>query len=207
MQCNAGLIYSSKYQMCQKGVPRVDHASKKICQKINCDKTPNEYILFPANPAYYAQCSNVGGIQSMVMHKCDDVDNTVYDIARGVCVYKCKAAGYFADPLDCTAYYFCDGWIKYESNRMTCPGGFYFDGTAACISSMAHCPPGSTPTTTTTTITPPNNGGPQISTTPARSYQMIAQADAETTSKSPIFPSYSLWKHKGKYSIRMGKFV
>lgn len=207
---------------------RVDHASKKICQKISCDQKPNDYISFPANPAFYAECRNVNGMQTMTMYKCDDVQNQVFDVKLGMCIFNCKSAGFFPDPLDCTAYYQCSGWIKFKFTRVVCPAGQFFYETG-CTDDMGNCenPPVDPTITTPTTSnpTPPTYTTPTSTTDPEMPpitvlyegstinsgnsliFDQLFGPTTKPTRKPSTFPFYSLWKHKGKYSIRLAKFL
>lgn len=185
-------------------MPRVDHGSRKICQKITCNNKPNGYILFPANPAFYAYCSNDGGVEKMTMYKCDDVNNYVFDLSSQQCIFNCKSVGFFPDPQNCSSYYFCEGWIKFKFTRLHCSEGQYFNGTG-CVYGMNCGNPTEPPVTDPPTTVDPNQPPTFESSTSSlflhldQLFHMIKK-----TTKSP-FPNYPLWKHKGKYSIRVAK--
>lgn len=187
---------------------------------------PNGYVSFPANPKFYANCTNDGGVQNMTMYKCDD--GYIFDISSKKCIFECISAGYFTDPLNCTGYYFCEGWIKFKSTRFTCPTGQYFDG-MRCVDGMDCGAPTTTPPYEGPPVsTPPDEGPPVV--TPPYEGPPVEDPDAPpvvdsealtigfdspndqghvvktTTTRPSTFP-FSIWKHKGKYSIRLAKFL
>lgn len=126
--------------MCQIGVPRFGHSSRHICKIINCDKVENEFVIFPANPAFYAFCSVSNcNVKQIFMYKCENEETHIFDLKTRSCVFNCKSSGYFADSYDCSAYYICNGKRTFTSQRINCPVGFYFNGTA-CVNSTKHCP-------------------------------------------------------------------
>lgn len=129
----------------------------RICQKISCDRVANDFISFPANPAFYAFCFvSDTGVRQTYMYKCDDEVNEIFDLKMKMCRFNCRSAGYFADPLDCNSYYICNG-LRLSARHVHCPPNYYFNGTV-CLNSKAHCPAGSiveigTSTSSTTMLT------------------------------------------------------
>ncbi|KAJ6642025.1 Immunoglobulin A1 protease, partial [Pseudolycoriella hygida] len=151
--CDSGFIFDSKNNDCVRGVPRADHASKKICRKISCDTTLKGYILFPANPTFYAYCSR----GFMILYKCKD--HEVFDIRSEKCIFECTSAGSFVDPADCTVYHICKGTHKFKLVTMNCEAGQYYDGTSCVPGKCDDIPtePNPTPSIPPTTPTPPTS--------------------------------------------------
>lgn len=133
-------------------IPRPSN-NQKICQKISCDGVENDFVIFPANPAFYAYCfTSATGVQHTYMYKCDDEINKVFDIKTKKCRFNCKSIGYYADPFDCSSYYICNG-LKFASRHVHCPHNYFFNGTV-CLNSKTHCPAGSIVVNDKTTTTP-----------------------------------------------------
>ncbi|XP_037024297.1 uncharacterized protein LOC119066119 [Bradysia coprophila] len=136
--CPRGHIFDSKTKVCG----RKSSNSESICQKISCDGATNDFVAFTANPTFYAYCfTSATGVHHTYMYKCDDEINKMFDVSIKKCRFNCKAIGYYADPMDCSSYYICNG-LKFASRRVHCPPNYYFNGTV-CLNSKAHCPIGS----------------------------------------------------------------
>lgn len=194
MSCDAGYIFDSKTNGCVRGTPRIDHASKKICRKISCDNRPNGYILFPANPAFFAYCSN----GTILMYKCPG--NEIFDLSANGCVFKCESAGLFPDRLNCTAYYKCEGMIIFKQTKLYCAEGHYFDG-MNCVAGTAECGGTDGPTTEGSTEDPSDGS----TSTPFLEKSAPILIDDKIVSYSSHLPFKYTWKHKGKYSHRLAK--
>jgi len=148
-ECPRGRIFDSKLKLCVHISP-LNINNRRICQKINCNRVTNNFILYPTNPAFYAYCFvSATGVRQTYMYKCDDDTNKIFDLKTNTCRFNCKSIGYFADPSDCSSYYICNG-LKFASRHVHCPPNYYFNGTV-CLNSKAHCAPGSIPSMTTTT--------------------------------------------------------
>lgn len=146
-------VYNSKLKMCQTGhTTKFGHFfTRKICDKIDCDKKENEFVLFTANPAFYAFCSVSNcNVKQIFMYKCDDEETHIFDLQTRSCIFNCQSAGYFADSFNCSVYHICNGKRFFTSQRVHCPPGFYFNGTA-CVNSSKHCLSGSVNATAITT--------------------------------------------------------
>lgn len=127
---------------------------QRICQKTSCDRVTNDFITVPANPAFYAYCFvSATGERHTYLYKCDDEINKVFDLNTKTCKFNCKSIGYYADPLDCSAYYICNG-PKFSYRHVHCPNNYYFNG-SVCLNSTVHCPPGSIVNITTSPTTTP----------------------------------------------------
>lgn len=63
----------------------------------------NKFLPFPHNPAYCAFC----GVP-IIMFKCADEQNYIYDPSVNECVYNCKYTGYFIDSSNCSQYFICE---------------------------------------------------------------------------------------------------
>lgn len=231
-ECPGGKIFDSKLKSC---VPRPLNY-QRICKKISCDNVKNDFVIFPANPAFYAYCfMSAAGVPHTYMYKCDDEANKVFDIRTKKCRFNCKSTGYYADPSDCSSYYICNG-PKYASRYVHCPVNYFFNGTA-CLNSQAHCPTGSIVTATTAIPVPIVNNSmaadelshastisapvtdevtdattlsmseSSITETSTTSESMTMQTDALQMDMSTKRPSGAIWKHMGLISVRVGRFL
>lgn len=120
------------------------------CNKIDCSKKPNGFIVYPSNPAYYAYCAlGSNGQITTYMFVCDFPTFQIFDATVGVnqCIYNCKSTGYFQDPADCKGYYYCSA-AKAKPTLLTCEDPYVFDGTG-CNKDATTCkfpPPAAAPT-------------------------------------------------------------
>lgn len=147
--CSRGRIFNSRLKKCVRKTTQ----HEEICKEMSCDGVINDFITFPSNQAFYSYCfTSATGVQQMYMYKCDDEINKVFDLTNKKCRFNCKSIGYFADPLDCNAYYICNG-LKFASRYVHCPPNYYFNG-SACVNSKAHCPEGSIVNVNVTTLIP-----------------------------------------------------
>ncbi|KAG4080385.1 hypothetical protein HA402_010453 [Bradysia odoriphaga] len=146
--CPRGHIFDSKTKVCG---PKSSN-SESICKQISCDGATNDFVAFTANPTFYAYCfTSAAGIHHTYMYKCDDEINKMFDVTIKKCRFNCKSIGYYADPMDCSSYYICNG-LKFASRRVHCPPNYFFNGTV-CLNSKAHCPIGSIIASSTATPT------------------------------------------------------
>lgn len=130
--------------------------SNSLCQTVNCSiKQHNKFIPFTQNPAYYAFC----GVP-IVMFKCADERNYVFDTSVNDCVYNCRQAGYFIDPANCAQYFICEK-SGAQGILQKCPYNFKFNG-VGCVESRdcINVPDPIWSTTTPWTVTPTDEQTP-----------------------------------------------
>lgn len=119
IQCPANHVYAINTKTC---VPNKRNGPNGICEKINCSKMDNHFISYSSNPGYYAFCS-----VPIIMFKCVDEENFLFDIKTNKCRFNCKKSGYFADRLTCGKYFICER-AGGEAIEQDCPEDHIFDG-------------------------------------------------------------------------------
>ncbi|KAJ6649099.1 hypothetical protein Bhyg_04332 [Pseudolycoriella hygida] len=131
-QCPTGFVFNSKLNICQKGTTP--------CSKIDCSKATaaKPHIVYASNPAYYAYCTNVLGLITTYMFKCEFEQFEIFDTTLGNCRYNCNGKGYFQNPNDCNQYYYCSATNAKPSDPLECPAGYVFDGTG-CNKDATKC--------------------------------------------------------------------
>lgn len=179
--------------MCQTSALKFGHsqlATRKMCEKIDCDTVENEFVIYSANPAFYAFCSVSCGVKQTFMYKCENEETHIFNKESRNCIYDCKSSGYFADSSDCSTYYICNGKRSFTVQQVKCPPEFYFNGTA-CVNSTKHCALGSiisTPiesSTSSQTQTTSENVSNPI-TTQISPFSEQSSAESTTTSETSI---------------------
>lgn len=115
-------MFNSQLNVCQKG--------SQPCSKIDCSKATaaKPYVVYASNKAYYAYCSNNGGVMQPIMFKCALDLYQVFDLTVNDCIYNCKAKGNFQDPENCNQYYYCSG-VSAKPTLLKCPTNYVFNGT------------------------------------------------------------------------------
>lgn len=135
-KCPADTVYNSFTNMC---VSR----TKYSCNVVDCPKGTMGWVLYKANPAFYAYCTN-GPTAEIYMYSCKDTLNEIYDLSIASCRYNCAKAGNFADRTNCNGYYTCKYTSgKWVATKQTCPVGYAFkngacvsEGGVACVSEI-----------------------------------------------------------------------
>lgn len=108
------------------------------CNKIDCSKKPNTFIVYPGNPAYYAYCYlGSNGQITTYMFVCDFPAFQIFDSTLNQCIYNCKSTGYFQDPSNCNGYLYCSA-AKAKPTSLSCETAYVFDGTG-CNKDAATC--------------------------------------------------------------------
>lgn len=149
LQCDQSkkFVFSMDRKLC---VPKTSNA---LCQTINCEKNTNKFISYPKNPGYYAFCG-----PSIVMFKCLDDENQVFNATSNECEYNCKQAGYFIDRTSCEDYYICQRiGGKWTASKESCPTGYKFDGKGCVYAPNCKPPITPIPEETSTTDPPPSS--------------------------------------------------
>lgn len=126
-ECPVGFVYDSLVDRCAASTARTVVPAVP-CNKLDCSKKPNGFLVYPGNPAYYAYCAlETTGKITTYMFKCDYPTFQIFDLVSNQCIYDCKASGYYQDPADCNGYYYCSA-AKANPIRATCTPTYVFDG-------------------------------------------------------------------------------
>lgn len=200
-KCPNGRIFDSKSKLC---VPRSVN-NQRICRKISCNNVKNDFLVFPANPAFYAYCfTSATGVHHTYMYKCDDEINKVFDVDTKKCRFNCKSRGYYSDPFDCSSYYICNG-LKFASRHVHCPPNYFFNGTV-CLNSMAHCPVGSILNMTSSTPIPIANmslAADEISHTSEPMTEEVTDATTLSFSESTVIETSTTYELTTMHTVPM----
>lgn len=123
----SGFTYNSLTKQCKRRVLPSD------CSTVNCASNPDQYVIYPADPSYYALCLVTDGAITPIIFKCVDPEQFVQSQRR--CVFQCKKEGRVADAKDCTRYYECyRNGLSYITMHQKCLTGFKFDADAnGCV--------------------------------------------------------------------------
>ncbi|XP_049807795.1 peritrophin-44-like isoform X3 [Schistocerca nitens] len=106
------------------------------CVEFRC--TSEGWFADPANCSRYYYCSRDGSGYVKTHVVCPDgshFDSSVGGCMMGLCTtvcpgssssdFRCPSSGFFADPLSCSSYYYCDSNL--EATHVVCPDGSHFD--------------------------------------------------------------------------------
>lgn len=102
------------------------------CNTIDCNNVKNAITVLNRNEAFFAFCIS-GPKAEILMYKCFDIQNEIYDISASTCRYNCKNWGTFPDRTNCNGYISCahiDG--RWRATKQQCAPGNQFKGNA-CI--------------------------------------------------------------------------
>jgi len=137
-QCPSGFVFDSVNNICAASTARTAAATVP-CNKIDCSKKPNGFIVYPGNAAYYAYCAlgSTGQITTY-MFMCEFPSSQIFDSTAYQCIFNCKAKGNFQDPADCAGYYYCSAAKDTKPVQLTCETGYVFDG-VGCNKDAATC--------------------------------------------------------------------
>ncbi|XP_047111973.1 uncharacterized protein LOC124788734 [Schistocerca piceifrons] len=115
------------------------------CTKFQC--TSQGFFADPADCASFYYC--VGDASEATQLTCASgthFDSSVGECLQGECTtvcpgssshFTCPSIGFFADPLNCNWYYYCDSTL--QASHSQCPDGSHFDSTVgSCL--MGECP-------------------------------------------------------------------